>query len=180
MKYPHTPTKCVANNPLGVGADSSCPYPDINKKRVSVSLNTHIHIIKYTHSFHHTRIFFPHFVGVFIYAGAINRTPTAACGLPKCCKRIAIMLLTPTKLVANTPQGVGADSSRPYPNITKYTYSFHKIHTFTLLNMFLCITKHAYSFHKIRVFVSPHTHFRPSFCGCIRICGHDKSGPYSC
>ena len=66
-------TKCVANNPLGVGADSSRPYPDINKKRVSVSLNTHIHIIKYTHSFHHTRIFFPHFVGVFIYAGAINR-----------------------------------------------------------------------------------------------------------
>ena len=87
---------------------------------------------------------------------------------------------TPTKCVANNPLGVGADSSRPYPNITKYTYSFHKIHTFTLLNMYLCIIKYAYPFHKIRVFVSPHTHFRPSFCGCIHICGHDKSGPYSC
>ena len=104
VKYPHTPTKCVANNPLGVGADSSCPYPDINKKRVSVSLNTHIHIIKYTHSFHHTRIFFPHFVGVFIYAGAINRSPTAADGLPKHCERIAISLLTDCDNILNKLQ----------------------------------------------------------------------------
>ena len=111
VKYPHTPTKCVANNPLGVGADSSCPYPDINKKRVSVSLNTHIHIIKYTHSFHHTRIFFPHFVGVFIYAGTINRPLRllvvchyAANGLPKRCEHQRNTHETPTKWGANTPK----------------------------------------------------------------------------
>ena len=68
---------------------------------------------------------------------------------------LLIMLRSPTKLVTNIPPGVGADSSRPYPNITKYTYPFHRI----------------------RVFVPPHTHFRPPFCGCIHICGHDKSAP---
>ena len=67
------------NIPLGVGADSSCPYPDI---------------IKYIYSFHHKRAFAPHFVGVFIFAGTINRSPTAACGLPLRCERIAKMLRT--------------------------------------------------------------------------------------
>ena len=77
------------------------------------------YIIKYVYSFHHTHISVRHFVGVFIYAGAINRplrlrtdcqniadglpfcgyihirghdksAPTAANGLPKHCERIAI------------------------------------------------------------------------------------------
>ena len=47
--------------------------------------HTHIHITEYVFSHHHTHISVCHFVGVFIYAGAINRTPTAANGLPKCC-----------------------------------------------------------------------------------------------
>jgi len=34
-----------------------------------------------------------------------------------------------------------------------------------------------YSRHQIRVFTPPHAHFRLSFCGCIRICGRDKSAP---
>ena len=37
-------------------------------------------------------------------------------------------LRTPTKCPRNIPPGVGTDSSRPYPCITKYTYSFHRIH----------------------------------------------------
>ena len=49
----------------------------------------HFHIIKYTFPHHHTHISAPHYVGVFIYAGTINRTPTAADGLPFCgCLRI--------------------------------------------------------------------------------------------
>ena len=69
-----------------------------------------------------------------------------------------IMLRSPTKLVTNIPPGVGADSSRPYPNIIKYTYSHNRIRAFTL----------------------SHTHFRLPFCGCIHIRGHDKSVPYGC
>ena len=56
-----TPTKWGANTPLGVGADSSCPYPNITKMHIpiikyvyiryqiciSTLLNTCFHIIKY-------------------------------------------------------------------------------------------------------------------------------------
>ena len=71
---------------------------------------------------------------------------------------LLIMLRSPTKLGANTPPGVGADSSRPYPDITKYTYPFQQICVFALSNM----------------------RFRSPFRGCIHIRGHDKSAPYGC
>ena len=57
-KHQRSPTKWVANIPPGVGADSSRPYPCI---------------IKYTYPFHRIRISVSHFVGVFIFAGTINR-----------------------------------------------------------------------------------------------------------
>ena len=57
------------------------------------------YIIKYVYSFQRTHIFFPHFVGVFVYAGTINRPlrlltdcDNAANELPKHCERIAIPL----------------------------------------------------------------------------------------
>ena len=62
------------------------------------------------------------------------------------------------KCATNTPPGVGADSSRPYPNIINYVHSRHQI----------------------RVSVSPHTHFPSPLRVCSRICGHDKSDPYAC
>ena len=62
-----------------------------NQNRVFSYPNTCIHIIKYVYSFHHTHISVRHFVGVFIYAGAINRSPTAANGLPKCANGLAII-----------------------------------------------------------------------------------------
>ena len=61
----------------------------------------------------------------------------------------------PQKHPTNIPPGVGADSSCPYP----------------------CITKYAFSHYQIHIFISLHTHIRSSFCGYIRICGHDKSAP---
>ena len=83
-----SPTKLVTNIPPGVGADSSRPYPCITKytysfhhTRILTSSNTHIHFTAHVFMFHRTRIFVLHFVGVFIYAGTINRSPTAACGL---------------------------------------------------------------------------------------------------
>ncbi|MBF1458981.1 hypothetical protein [Prevotella pallens] len=59
------------------------------------------------------------------------------------------------KCPRNTPPGVGADSSRPYPYIIKYTFSFHQIRISTLSNM----------------------RFRSPFRGCLYIRGHDKSAP---
>ena len=74
-----------------------------------------------------------------------------------------------TKHPTNTPPGVGADLSRPYPYITKYAFSHYQIHIF--------ISPHAFTHCQIRIFISPHTHIRSSFCGCFHICGHDKSAP---
>ena len=135
-----SPTKLVANIPPGVGADSSRPYPNI---------------IKYTYSHYRIRIFVSHFVGVFIYAGAINRPLQLRTVCDNAADGLLIMLRSPTKWAANTPPGVGADSSRPYP----------------------CIIKYAYSHHQIHISISPNTHFRLPFRGCIHICGHDKSAP---
>jgi len=59
-------------------------------------------------------------------------------------KHSAIYPRTPTKLVANTPLGVGADSSCPYPNIIKYTYPHYRIYVSTLSHTHIHITAHAF------------------------------------
>ena len=83
-------------------------------------------------------------------------------------------------MVAKHPTGVGADSSRPYPYINKYTYPHYRIYVSTLSHIHIHIIKHVHSFHRIRIFISPHTHFPPPLRGRLRIHGHDKSDPYSC
>ena len=100
-------------------------------------------------------VFVPHFVDVYVYAGTINRPLRLLTVFQNVANGLLIMQRPPTKHVANNPLGVGADSSRPYPDITKYTYPFQQIRIFTLLNM--C--------------------FRSPFRGCLCICGHDKSAP---
>ena len=71
-------------------------YPHYHT-HISTSSNTCIHFIEYVYSFHRTRISLPHFVGIYVYAGTINRTPTAADGLQQRCEQIAIYTRTPTK-----------------------------------------------------------------------------------
>ena len=61
----------------------------------------YFYIIKYVYLFQRTHISVRHFVGVFVYAGTINRTPTAADGLPKHCERIAKTLRTDCQNIAN-------------------------------------------------------------------------------
>ena len=39
------------------------------------------------------------------------------------------------------------------------------------------MTEYAFPHYCIRVSISPHTCFRSSFCGCIPICGRNKSAP---
>ncbi len=69
------------------------------------------HIIKYVFSFHRTHISVRHFVGVFIYAGTINRPlrlltvcQNIANGLPKYCERFAKTLRTNCDNIANKLQ----------------------------------------------------------------------------
>ena len=86
-----SPTKWAANTPPGVGGRFIAPVSLHYQKRVFTSSITCIHIIKYVHSFYYTHISVCHFVGVYVYAGAINRSPTAANGLPKCANGLPII-----------------------------------------------------------------------------------------
>ena len=112
------PTKCPQNIPPGVGADSSRPYPNITKYTYP-HYQIRISTLPHTH--------FPsHFVCVYVYTGTINRPLRlrTACQLRG--EHSANTQRPPTKCLTNTPPGVGADSSRPYPNITKHTHSHHR------------------------------------------------------
>ena len=71
---------------------------------ISDSPNPCIHFIEYAYPHYRTRISLPHFVGVYVYAGTINRTPTAADGLQQRCEQIAIYTRTPTKNHTFAPQ----------------------------------------------------------------------------
>ena len=50
------------------------------------------------------------------------------------------------KCPRNTPSGVGADSSRPYPYIIKYTYWFHQIRISVSSYTNIHIIKYAFTF----------------------------------
>ena len=65
-----------------------------------------------------------------------------------------------TKLVRNTPSGVGADSSCPYPNITKYVHSCHHTRISTLSNMCFHIIKYVFSSHHAHIFALPYQYIR--------------------
>ena len=129
------------------------------------------------YSNHRTCIFVSHFVGVFIYAGTINRPLRLRTVCDNAADGLLIMLRSPTKLGANIPSGVGADLSRPYPNIIKYAYSRHKIRVSVSPHTHFHIINYVFLHHQIRISTSPHAHFRLPFHGCIRIRGHDKSAP---
>ena len=94
------------------------------RTRISTLPNTCICIIKYTFPHHRTRISVCHFVGVYGYAGAINRSPTAANGLRKCCWRIAIMQRTHREKPTNANEIHTKHSAR-------YQQTFREIPTHT-------------------------------------------------
>ena len=127
-------------------------YPHYHT-HISTSSNTCIHFIEYVYSHHRTRISPLHYMCVHVYAGTINRTLRLLTVCQLRGEHSANTQRPPTKCLTNTPLGVGADSSCPYPNITKYTYPHYQIRISTL----------------------PHTHF-PSHLVMLGY-GHDESAP---
>ena len=140
---------------------------------ISDSPNPCIHFIEYIFNHHQTRPFIsPH---TYIHITARTFPPPfrgyiRICGHdksdPYSCERIAIMLLTvcnnatnklqythvhPRNGLRNIPPGVGADSSCPYPYITKYTYPHYRIYVSTLSHTHIHIIKHVHSFHRIHI-----------------------------
>ena len=138
----------------------------IHRARIITLSNTYIHVIKYVFPFHRTHISTsPHahirlpFCGCFHIRGHDKSDPYG-------CERSAKTLRTdcdnptnthemsnehsvkyqrsPTKWGANTPLGVGTDSSCPYPNINKHAYFHNQICVFTLLNTHIHFTKYVF------------------------------------
>ena len=132
------------------------------------SPNPYICIIAHVFPHYQIRISLPHFVCVFLYAGAINRTPTAADGLQQRCEQIAIYTRTPTKCPQNIPQ-----YTHVHPrNTTKHSarrrgrfiapVSLHKQKCiFPLPNTHFHITKYAFPFH--------HTHISVCHFVCVYV-----------
>ena len=143
-KHPTNTPKRPTFIPQGVGADSSCPCPCITKYtflhyqiHIFISSHTYVHILKYVYSNRHTRIFVPHFVVVYIYAGTINRPlqqlvfcHNVANGLPTTQRTLPKHPTNTPKRPTFIPPGVGADSSCPYPYITKYAFLHYQIRIF--------------------------------------------------
>ena len=61
---------------------------------------------------------------------------------------------------ANTPPGVGADSSCPYPDITNYTYLHYQIRVYSLSNMHIHIINYVFSSHHAHIFALPYQYIR--------------------
>jgi len=110
------------------------------------------------YSNHRTCIFVSYFMGTFIYAGTINRPLRLLTVCDNAANGLLIMLRSPTKLVTNIPPGVGADSSRPYPNIIKYTYSRHQIRVSVSPHTYIHIINYVFLHNQIRIFTSSNTH----------------------
>ena len=129
-----------------------CPYPCI---------------IKYIYLFQQIRIFtlsnvrfHSPFRGCIRICGHDKSAPTAADGLPKCCKQ-------PVYSATFTHETRGEHSVRRRGPI-------HCVCIFTLLNMHIRFLVHVCPHYQIRIFIPPHTYVRSSFCGCLRICKHHK------
>ena len=161
-------------------------YP-IRQIPAFISSNTYLTIIKHVHSFHRIRIFtsphthFPlHFVCVYVYASTINRTPTAANGLP-------ITWRTLRKHSTSTHEMPNEHSARRRGRFIAPVSLHKQIHISALPNICIHIITHTYPHHQTRAFISSNTYihitahaFPPPFRVCLRICEHDKSDPYSC
>ena len=132
--------------------------------------------------------FRPPFRGCFRICGHDKSAPTAACGLPFRCERfVNNATLTHEIGCEHSARRRGPihrarilTLSNIHIRITKYVHSHHRTHISTLSNTCFRFNAHAFPHYQIRAFTPPHAHFRLSFCGCIRICGHDKSDPYGC
>ena len=128
------------------------------RTRISTLPNTCICIIEYTFPHHRTRISVCHFVGVYVYAGAINRT---------------LRLLTDCDNVANTNEIHTKHSAKCQRTIREMRNEhsarrrgpIHRARILTLSNMYIHIIAHAYPHYRIRAFTPPHAHFRHPFCG---------------
>ena len=128
------------------------------------------------YSNHRTCISVPHFVGVFVYAGTINRPLQLLVVCHFVANGLLIMQRSPTKLVANTPPGVGDrfiapvslhyqirifTSSNTCFRFNAHAYPHYQLRVFTLLNTYIHFTEYVHLHYRTRISTLPNT------CICI-------------
>ena len=111
-------------------------YPHYHT-HISTSSNTCIHFIEYVYSHHRTRISLPHYVGVYVYAGTINRP---------------LQLLTVCNNAANKLQ-----YTHVHPRNTILLH--YKHHTFTPQTPYFYTTKTILLHYKHHTFAPQKNHF---------------------
>ena len=133
-------------------------YPHYHT-HISTSSNTCIHFIEYVYSHHRTRISLPHYVGIYIYAGTINRPlqlltacNNAADDLQQRCERF-------TNNVTPTHEMPTKHSARRRGRFIVPVSLHNQIRIFTSSNTCFRFTAHAYPHYRIRVFTLLNTHF---------------------
>ena len=119
---------------------------------IFISPNMHFRFIIHEYSHYQICVSIPRFVGVYVYAGTINRPLQLLTVCQNAANNMPITQHSPTKCPRNTPPGVGVDSSRPYPCIIKYTYSFHQICISVSSYTNIHIIKYAFPFLVLWVF----------------------------
>ena len=106
-----------------------------------------------------------HFVKIYIQPRNPQRTLTKTPNLHS------------RKISTNTPKTPNLHSERRRGRFIVPVSLHYQIRIFTSSNMHIRFIANGCPHLKIRIFKSPHTHFCSPFCGCLRICGHDKSAP---
>ena len=137
-----------------------CMHVSHNHICISDSPNPYICIIAHVFPHYQIRISPPHFVGVFLYAGAINRPLQLLTVCQLRGEHSAKHSTNTHEMGCDTPPGVGADLSCPYPDITNCTYSHNQIRVYSLSNMHIHIIKYVFSSHHAHIFALPYQYIR--------------------
>ena len=155
----------VANIPRNANEHTARRRGPIHRARTLALSKTCISITKYVFLHYQICVSIPRFVGVYIYAGTINRP---------------LQLLTDCDNVANIPRNAHENTRNTQRTPTKCPTK----HTARRRGRFIAPVS---LYYQIYIFVSPNTciyititHFRSPFRGCLRIRGTINRSPYSC
>ena len=106
------------------------------------------------------RIFAPHFVCIFLYAGTINRPLQLLTDCQLRGEHSAKHSTYTYEMGCEHSARRRGDSSCPYPNITNYTYSHYQIRVYSLSNMHIHIINYVFSSHHAHIFALPYQYIR--------------------
>ena len=122
-------------------------YPHYHT-HISTSSNTCIHFIEYVYSHHRTRISVLHFVGVYVYAGTINRPLRLLTVCNNVANKLQYTHVHPRKTILSHYKYPLFALQKPYFRITKTYFSQRKYPLLAPQIPYFRTTKTYFSHHK--------------------------------